>query len=430
MGEGGVWQAAREVMSVLELREPNCNDLRGARERIAEAVGPGGVLLWDEAQYLVQQNPKGRDNVDAFEWLRFAAEAGEFSLVFVGDLMLDGVVSDLPQLRRRLRRPVVIRRVSKADVRIFALARGLDDPRIIDAVAAVAAAHGGLGDVANMIAHARDCADGAAVDLAHVLYAIEDLKLAPIAAREYRYVSPTLLVEPGTSWIMALRSVALVHHPALRLTALAHEEVAPVLLSEPRPAPDLPAPDLPAPAPAVPDMPPAAPDALLERLAGALGLSPEALAEEGVAVIRQMQAALRRLVGAQAGEVATAAELARIAAPDPARFVPVEAVADVACGALAERMRHAEERTAAKVDRALRDGQLTPAMRDWAVALCRADEASFDTFLARSGAPFAHLFRPAVPAGPPPSSGGHSYSEGSAADLVAQQLGLKPGALG
>lgn len=183
MGEGGVWQAAREVMSVLELREPNCNDLRGARERIAEAVGPGGVLLWDEAQYLVQQNSKGRDNVDAFEWLRFAAEAGEFSLVFVGDLMLDGVVSDLPQLRRRLRRPVVIRRVSKADVRIFARARGLDDPRIIDALAAVAAAHGGLGDVANMIAHARDCADGAAVDLAHVLYAIEDLKLAPRGAR-------------------------------------------------------------------------------------------------------------------------------------------------------------------------------------------------------------------------------------------------------
>jgi phage I-like protein len=40
---------------------------------------------------------------------------------------------------------------------------------------------------------------------------------AMIGAREYRCVSPTLMVDPKTQRIMALRSVALVHHPALPL---------------------------------------------------------------------------------------------------------------------------------------------------------------------------------------------------------------------
>lgn len=182
-GEGGVWGAARAVMSLFKLGMPNGRDLPEARAWIAEAVGPGGLLIWDEAQYLVQRNNRGKDNFDAFEWLRFAAEEGDFGLVFVGDLKLVDAVADLPQLRRRLRRPVVIRRVSKADVRIFARARGLDDPRMIDALAAVAAAHGGLGDVANVIAHARDCAAGTPLDLSHVLFAIEDLKLAPKGGR-------------------------------------------------------------------------------------------------------------------------------------------------------------------------------------------------------------------------------------------------------
>lgn len=68
-------------------------------------------------------------------------------------------------------------------MKIFAQARGVDDPRIIDALAAVAMAHGGLGDVANVLAHARACADGQAVDLAMISFAIEDLKLAPNGAR-------------------------------------------------------------------------------------------------------------------------------------------------------------------------------------------------------------------------------------------------------
>lgn len=113
-GEGGVWGVAQSFMAAHDLGTPNARDLAGARARLAEAVGPGGVLVWDEAQYLVQRrNGVGTDNVDAFEWLRSAAEEGGFSIAFVGDLKLVDAVSALPQLRRRLRRPVVIRRVGR-----------------------------------------------------------------------------------------------------------------------------------------------------------------------------------------------------------------------------------------------------------------------------------------------------------------------------
>jgi hypothetical protein len=178
-GEGGVWGVAQALTAALDMGAPNGRDLKGTREAIGEAVGLDGILILDEAQYLVQKNGRGKDNIDAFEWLRFAAEEGGFSLVFAGDLRLVNVIAELPQLRSRIRRPVVIRRVAKADVRAFAAARGLTDGQMQDALTGVALAHGGLRDVSNVIEHARLFAGAERVELVHVLAAIEDLKLGP-----------------------------------------------------------------------------------------------------------------------------------------------------------------------------------------------------------------------------------------------------------
>jgi hypothetical protein len=178
-GAGGVWGVAQALTAALDMGAPNGRDLKGSREAIGEAVGLDGIPILDEAQYLVKKNGRGRDTIDAFEWLRFAAEEGCFSLVFAGDLHLVNVMAELPQLRSRLRRPVVIRRAAKADVRAFAAALGLADGQVHDALTGVALAHGGLRDVGNVIEHARLFAGAERVELAHVLAAIEDLKLGP-----------------------------------------------------------------------------------------------------------------------------------------------------------------------------------------------------------------------------------------------------------
>jgi hypothetical protein len=76
-------------------------------------------------------------------------------------------------------RPVVIRKIGAGDVAKVAAARGVTDPQAIAALAGVARAHGALGDVMNVIAHARVFANGGEVAAVHVAAAITDLKLGP-----------------------------------------------------------------------------------------------------------------------------------------------------------------------------------------------------------------------------------------------------------
>lgn len=91
----------------------------------------------------------------------------------------------------------------------------------------------------------------------------------------------------------------------------------------------------------------------------------------------------------------------------------------------------AEDRAQEKVSSALTRGCFTPALREWALGLCRADEASFDTFVAKSGAPWAHLLKQTHIGGIPPSrdTGLDAPADRSLASAVCAQLGLKPGTL-
>lgn len=129
----------------------------------------------DEAQYLVQKNPRGPDNWDALEWARELAEEGYFGLAFVGDLKLLDGLSDAPQLRRRTHPRVTLNHSTEEDISAFCQARGLTDRVIVQKLAKVAKRYGGLGDVSEVLTCARDMSNGAMPNSNDFLAAIEYL---------------------------------------------------------------------------------------------------------------------------------------------------------------------------------------------------------------------------------------------------------------
>ena len=197
-----------------------------------------------------------------------------------------------------------------------------------------------------------------------------------IADREYRFISPVFTHRP-TGEVLRVTGAGLTHRPALELRALASEE---------REAP---------------------PPAGLQRLAAAAGLGLDAGEEELVAFCRAARA--------NAGEAA---------APDPRSYVPRAAVEELMRDRGQRIARMSEWEAEKKADAAIMRGQMTPGMRDWAVALCRSDAAAFDAFVEASAAPYAHLSETAVPGGHLPKR-----SEGTVQDdterAICRQLGIK-----
>ncbi len=224
-----------------------------------------------------------------------------------------------------------------------------------------------------------------------------------IGQKAYRYLSPSFLFSPSTAQVVRLTGAGLVHKPNLHLKALAREE------------------------PTMKDTDTADPAAFMARLVTALGLPTDATADAVAGLVERMVAQLRKIAGGPA--TATASELAG-GKPDPALYVPMDVMQSLASARATERAEVAAGRAAEKVRVAMDRGYLTPAMRDWALALCRSDEASFDTFLAKSGATFAALHRELLPNRPPAAARGTADApDGSLAAAVCAQLGLKPGTL-
>ena len=220
-----------------------------------------------------------------------------------------------------------------------------------------------------------------------------------IGRREYRYLSPSFMFHPQTRQVVRLKGAGLVHNPNLHLTALAHEE------------PEIPAPQ----ERPISKVTPAQPDPqLLPRLAEVLGLAPDS---DAAAVLSAILAAL--LPG-----TARAREQ-----PDPSRFVPVDAVRELLSDRNNRIATMRESEASSKVEAAVQGGHITPAMRPWATALCMQDIESFDTFLSKSLAPYAHLLRESHAVGIPPRPAEHAGADSSEEAAVCAQLGLKPGSL-
>lgn len=171
-GEGRIWEMSKGIMERLEMGVPNSRRLREDRLRITEEIGPGRVVIFDEAQYMANYNPRGGFNFDSFEWVRAMAEEGGFSVVFCGDLSLAEAISAIPQLRGRMVKPVIIRSVSEADVAAYAQSRGVSDPAIWNALFAMAKRHSGLRDVKRALNHALQLAERAEISAANVKAAL------------------------------------------------------------------------------------------------------------------------------------------------------------------------------------------------------------------------------------------------------------------
>lgn len=183
-GEGTPWGLAGQLMQAWNLGEPNSRRLTETRQLIGRCVGKGGLLMIDEAQYLVQRNARGKDTWDSLEWLRAMAEEGEFSVAYCGDLALLDTANHLPQLWRRMRRRVVIRYVSKQDVVALVANRGIVEPSLVEVLFRVARRGGGLGDVDNAIDHARLLSRQDVPGPAFIMAALEDLNLLSREDRE------------------------------------------------------------------------------------------------------------------------------------------------------------------------------------------------------------------------------------------------------
>lgn len=221
-----------------------------------------------------------------------------------------------------------------------------------------------------------------------------------IAGKAYRYLSPSFYYDKASKAVIRLKGAGLVHKPNLHLKALAAEE-------------DLAAGD----------------GGLLKRLAAVLDLPEDAAEEDVFKTLDAMTRLVRDMTRNAATQAAELRELRSMAAmPDPARFVPIDAVQELMAGLGAERTAQRMERAEAKVRAALAKGYITPAMKGWATALCASDEASFDAFVAKAVPHFAGLSQPLLPAAPPERAAAGAVQSDAAAAICAQ-LGLAPGAL-
>lgn len=210
-----------------------------------------------------------------------------------------------------------------------------------------------------------------------------------IAAREFRYLSPSILYSPEDRRVVRIKGAGLVHNPNLHLTALAAEEEPPM--------PPVPPADSPA---ARPD-----PAALMARLAQLLKMPPDADPE---AVIAALERALTN--------------------PDPQRFVPAEAVQEMLRDRNQKVAALSEGAARTRVEDALARGYITPGLSNWALSLCREDPDRFDDFVAKAVPAFAHLSKRIVPAGAPPGATTRGAGP-DVAEALCAQLGLPPGTL-
>ena len=178
-----------------------------------------------------------------------------------------------------------------------------------------------------------------------------------LAAREYRYISPTFLHD-GTGEVRLIARAALTNAPALDLPALASTTID-------------------------------------QRSNGmhpktvhkALGLAEDATDEDvtkAVVALGARHAATMSALGlpADADEAAAKAKLETMstAAPAASDFVPRAEYDRVAGDVKALREAETERAATAAVDKATAAGKIAPGMRDWAMARAKADLEDFERF--------------------------------------------------
>ena len=241
--------------------------------------------------------------------------------------------------------------------------------------------------------------------------------LQAIASGEYRYFSPVFLYSPESGDVLKVTMGALTNNPAIHgMQALnAMQAAASAQFSTPQ---------------TIPFEEPMNP--LLKALLAALGL-PETTTEQAALTAVQTQKdtaeAARTALALKAEDGATAVTAACSAltakAPDPAKFVPVDALTQLQ-GQLAVLTAQAQADQVDKlIQPALADGRLLPAMEPWARDLGKTNMAALTSYLEKAQ-PIAALTGSQTQGQPPAAlaTGAHSLSQDEMAACTA--MGITP----
>lgn len=219
-----------------------------------------------------------------------------------------------------------------------------------------------------------------------------------IEAGEYRFLSP-VFTHTKDGQIKAILRAGLVNDPAMDLTAIASKEKGmDELLKELRAALGLP--DDADQSRAVESVKAAAKaSTALQSIAKELGLKPDAEADEVVAaaksnrttvtavakVLKLDETAAAEDVAKKVGEVVTAKSESGSEGndPDPSEYVPRKMYDELA--ERVEKIETASTENAAetRVSDAVKNGKISPAQRDWAIAYAKKDPDGFDDFVAK-----------------------------------------------
>jgi len=103
----------------------------------------GHILILDEAQHLDQVSCKTCLQGEALQWPRDRPEATGRKVVFAGDVPLQLAIETMPQPESRLIRPVVIHKITRADVAALVAGMPFDNDATVTALHALAQAKGG-----------------------------------------------------------------------------------------------------------------------------------------------------------------------------------------------------------------------------------------------------------------------------------------------
>ncbi|MGE4539218.1 MAG: phage protease [Desulfovibrio sp.] len=198
---------------------------------------------------------------------------------------------------------------------------------------------------------------------------------AHIQADEYRYISPLFTFDPATGAVLSLVNAALTNNPALDgMAAVAAVRQSPLT-----------------------EYMEALMDELLERLRYMLNLPVTATAEEIAAQLDKLKAQIGAdpaatsvdLLGILAGKDAAIADLtAKVAAPDPAKFAPVEAVAaltaenaDLKAKLAAAQTENGTAALSAEIKAAVADGRVHKTLEGWLTDLAAKDPDAAQAYL-------------------------------------------------
>lgn len=161
---------------------------------------------------------------------------------------------------------------------------------------------------------------------------------AKLAAREYRYVSPYFGFEKASGRVTRILNAALTNQPNFT-------ELAAVAAADPDNDGD----ELP-----------------MSKIATALGLPADADQDTILAAVNALKAK---------------SETAAAASVDPTKYVPIEAFTELRDSVGKIVQGQTEEKAAAAVDAAVKGGKITPAGREHALALYKADPTAFAAFV-------------------------------------------------